>query len=78
MLLKLTVQYLLSVGYQIVERDLDKRVTAIHTTHNYVITQLTSGYTIICKENEVNTLFKGIVHNVQELKGVLNLISRKK
>ena len=78
MLLKLTIQYLLSTGYQIVEKDLDKRITCIHTTNSYVITQLVNGYTVICKETEVNTLFKGIVHNVQELKGVLNLISRKK
>lgn len=73
--LKLIITYLKSVGYTVTENT-EIRITCFNIGNNYIITQLSNGYTVICQETTTDIRFKGVIENLQELKGVLKLISR--
>jgi len=75
--LKLTITYLKSVGYTITENT-EARITCFNLDTKYIITQLSNGYTIISQENTIDIRFKGVIENLQELKGVIKLIIRIK
>jgi len=78
MTIKLILDYLQSIGYMKVEVNLERSIVVVNTTNNFVITHFINGYTAICVKDLTDTRFKGIIENVQELKGVLRLISKIK
>ena len=75
-MIKIFKQFLKDKGFKIDTASPNHVLSAYHIESKLVISYVdTNGTTIICKETSTDIRFNGKIHNLQQLKLILTLIS---
>lgn len=74
-MLKEIVQFLKNSGFKVTHES-DKMISGYDIKTLLVISAISTNHILICKENEKQVKFEGIIDNIQQLKMILNCIKK--